>query len=239
VELAEVIGHLALLRRFPVRSLAGETPNEVLVRPPGIAGDRIFDLLDEQTGAPLSSEQTPDLLRYSARFLDDMITGEEAEAWARVRTPEGQELPVSDLSWVSELSRRLGRPLRLRARGGRTDGDAPLQVLTVPTLQFLESVYGGALEPRRLRANFLLDLPDGRSFDEDAWIGKRLRVGEALLEIVGPGRSVITAIETEGRERDLPMLSAALSVRGGSIGVRARTLSGRRARVADPVSMAD
>jgi hypothetical protein len=100
-------------------------------------------------------------------------------------------------------------------------------------------VYGGALEPGRLRANFLLDLPDGRSFDEDAWIGKRLRVGEALLEIVGPGHSVIAAIEAEGGERDLPMLSAALSVRGGSVGVRARTLSGRRARVADPVSGAD
>jgi hypothetical protein len=237
VELAEVIGHLALLRRFPVCALAGETPSEALLSAPGMAGDRVFQIVDERTETALSSSEEPDLLRYSVRFLDDMVTGEDPAALARVRTPDGQELPLADPAWVSDLSQRIGRPLRLRPRAPRPEGG--LQVLTVPTVRFLESVYGGPLEARRSRANFLIDLPDARAFEEDRWIGKRVRVGETLLEIVGSCHCVVTALEPETPDRDLPLLAAALSVRGGAVGVQARAVSGRRVRVADPVSLAD
>ena len=42
MELAEVVGQLAVLRRFPVRALGGESPDECLVQGSGLAGDRIL-----------------------------------------------------------------------------------------------------------------------------------------------------------------------------------------------------
>ena len=62
LELAEVVGHLAGLRRFPVRPLGGETPDECLVAGKGLAGDRIYDLIDVESGASLAERQTPSLL---------------------------------------------------------------------------------------------------------------------------------------------------------------------------------
>ena len=76
LELAEVVGHLAGLRRFPVRPLGGETPDECLVAGKGLAGDRIYDLVDVESGAPLSERQTPSLLRYRVRYVDSLVRGE-------------------------------------------------------------------------------------------------------------------------------------------------------------------
>src|SRR3954468_14269635 len=73
LELAEVVGHLAGLRRFPVRPLGGETTDECLVAGRGLAGDRIYDLLDAVSGAPLSERQTPSLLRYRVRYVDSLV----------------------------------------------------------------------------------------------------------------------------------------------------------------------
>jgi uncharacterized protein YcbX len=70
MELAEVVGQLAGLRRFPVRSLGGEEPDEVLMQGSAMAGDRIYDLMDEEQGEALSPATAPRLLRYRARYLD-------------------------------------------------------------------------------------------------------------------------------------------------------------------------
>ncbi len=121
MELAEVVGQLAVLRRFPVRALGGESPDECLVQGSGLAGDRIYDVFDETQGALLSSADAPFLLRYHARFLDSMVRGTELAAWVRIMTPDGAEAPLDR----PELARRRraavrtpGQPAHPRRRGG-------------------------------------------------------------------------------------------------------------------------
>src|SRR5262250_1489889 len=116
MELAEVIGQLAGLRRFPVRGLGGEAPDEVRVQGVGIAGDRVFDLYDEAEGALMSARTFPFLLRYRARYLDPLVRGDDLGPWIRIRKPDGEEVALSDLAWRDDLARRLGRAVRLRPR---------------------------------------------------------------------------------------------------------------------------
>lgn len=238
MELAEVVGQLAGLRRFPVRSLGGEAPDEALMQGSTMAGDRIYDLVDEERGVVLNSVTAPHLLRYRARYLDSMVRGGDLSPWIRVALPDGREVPLTDRSWVEDVTRRCLRPVRLRARTDAESDPAPLHVLSVQTVRFFEAQYGGPLEPIRLRSNLLLDLPDGRPFEEDRWIGRSVWVGDVLLEIVRPcDRCLVTTLDAETPERSPGLLNAIVRGRRGVTGVFARALTGNRLRVGDPVAL--
>jgi len=240
MELAEVIGHLALLRRFPLRALGGEAPDEARIEGSGLVGDRVYDLYDEREGVLLNARSAPFLLRYRAWYIDAMVRGTDLGPWIRIRKPDGIEVPLSDTEWVEEVSRQSGHPLRLRRRPDAESDPAPLHVVSVPTVRFLEQQYGGRLEPVRLRANLLLDLPEGRPFEEDRWIGRQLWIGDVLLEIVRPSDAcIVTVLEAETPERSPGLLSAIARSRGGMLGVFARALTGTRLRVGDPVAIVD
>ena len=237
MELAEVVGQLSGLRRFAVRSLGGESPDEALVRGPGLVGDRIYGLFDEEEGAPLTARNAPFLLRYRVRYLDSMVEGGDLEPWIRVKAPDGSETPLSDPRWVNGVAQRYGRPVSLR-RTEATANSAPLHLLSVPTVRFLEKQYGGPLEPMRLRSNLLLDLPEARAFEEDRWIGRQIWIGDVLLEIVKQcDECIVTSLDAQTTERSPGVLNAIARGRGGMTGVYARALTGNRVRVGDPVSI--
>jgi len=105
-------------------------------------------------------------------------------------------------------------------------------------VRFLEQQYGAALEPARFRSNLLLDLPEARAFEEDRWIGRRVWIGDALVEIVGPSEEcIVPFLDAETPERSPGVIHAILRGRGGRLGVLARVLSGNRLRVGDPVAI--
>jgi uncharacterized protein YcbX len=240
MELAEVVGQLAGLQRFPVRPLGGEAPDECLVQGSGLAGDRIYDVFDEEDSVVLTSRDSPFLLRYRARFLDSLVRGADLAAWIRVRMPDGLEVPITDRSWIEDLSRRSGKPVSLRPSTDAERNPAPLHVLSVPTVRFLERQYGGPVEPMRLRSNVLLELPEARPFEEDRWIGRQVWIGDVLLEIVSRSeRCIVPTLDAETVERSPGLLSAIVRGRGGMIGVTARALTGNRLRVGDPVALVD
>lgn len=238
LELAEVVGHLADLHRFPVEPLGGEGPTEALVRGNGLAGDRLYDVCEEQGGEPLSVSVVSQLLLYSARCIENPGSG-TGEALTRVKNPAGREFPVSDPELAADISRSLGRKVAIKRRA--VPGDAALlHLLSRGTLRLAERTYGGPLEQERLRANFLVEIAEGKAFAEDHWIGKKIRIGDALLEIVGPSKScVVTAFRQDTPSGDLGMLSGLVQVHGGHLGVSARAVSGSRVRIADSVILVD
>jgi hypothetical protein len=240
MELAEVVGQLVALRRFPVRSLGGESPDECLVQGSGLVGDRAYEVVDEEIGAPLSAAHAPLLLRYRARYLDTMVGAGNLEPWIRIQLPDGAESALGDRDWIDDLTRRLGRPVRLRPRPDAAADPAPVHILSQQTVRFLEKQYGGSLEPMRLRSNLVLDLPDGRPFDEDRWLGRKIWIGDALLEIVRQCTfCVVPSLDAGTPEVSPGILGAIVRGRSGLIGVQARALTGNRLRVGDPVAIVD
>ncbi len=236
MELAEVIGHLAELRRFPIEPLGGEAPSEALIVGNGLAGDRAYEIYDAETGEPLTPSTAPLLLSYSARYQETPV-GQDLAAWARVRSPAGKDFLLSDTEWAAEMSQSIGRRVCVRPRAAASG--APLHLLSRRTLRLAERTYGGPLEPVRLRANFLVEITEGKAFQEEEWIGKRIRIGDALLEIVGLSSGcLVTAFRPETARGDLDMLSGLVQVRG-HIGVSVRAVSGHRVRVADSLILVD
>ena len=239
MELAEVVGQLVTLRRFPIEPLDGESPNEVAVRPEGAVGDRAYELADRRDGRPLTWQSTPELLLYSARFLEDLVV-EDLENWTRVRLPDGREFPMGDPEWVADVGRRLGRPVQLRRSAEGSPERGVLHLISRPTLRFVERVYGAAVEPRWLRANFVIDLSGGKAFEEDEWVGRQIRIGDTLCEVRAPSQGCLAvSYRPEKRTGDLSMVEGLLKVRGGALGLQVRATKGQRIRVADPVSLVD
>ena len=237
LELAEVVGRLVALHRFPVEPLAGESPNTVLLASGGFIGDRVHEIRDESTGTALTPSSPGEIPAYAARYLEDLVA-DELDRWTRVRTPSGREFAMTDPDWLSELSRAVGSPLSLSRRASESN---PLRLVSRPTLRLAERTYGAPIEPYRLRANLVVEVSDGKAFDEDQWMGRRIRIGEALLEVADfASDSVETrALELPGSEGDSDLLAGLVQIHGGHLGVAARVLEGQRVRTGDPVVLVD
>ncbi len=68
-----VVGSVAALWRFPVKSMRGEQLEEVEVTGQGLVGDRAYALIDVDTGKVVSAKSVrlfPDLLGCTATFVE-------------------------------------------------------------------------------------------------------------------------------------------------------------------------
>ncbi|HMF10025.1 MAG TPA: hypothetical protein VKJ00_12875 [Thermoanaerobaculia bacterium] len=237
LELAEVVGRLVALNRFPVEPIGGESPNTVLLASGGFVGDRVYEICESSTGAPLAPSATSELPSYAARYLEDLVA-EELDRWTRVRTPSGKEYTMTDGGWLAELSHAVGFPLVLARRAAETN---PLRLVSRPTLRLAERTYGAPLEPFRLRANMVVDMSEGKAFDEDQWKGRRIRIGQALLEVADYAADCIVSrgVQIQGSPGDTDLLAGLVQIHGGHLGLAARVLEGQRMRTGDPVVLVD
>src|SRR2546428_12997515 len=68
-----IVGSVAELWRFPVKSMKGEQLQEVTVTERGVLGDRAYALIDSETGKVASAKSVklfPDLLGCRAAFVE-------------------------------------------------------------------------------------------------------------------------------------------------------------------------
>ncbi|MFJ8490032.1 MOSC domain-containing protein [Streptomyces sp. NPDC094038] len=75
--------------------------------------------------------------------------------------------------------------------GGVTPGTffdfGQVHLVTTASLARMREAYpAGDFDARRFRPNLVVDTDAGPGFPEDAWLGSRLRVGEALFRVVVP-----------------------------------------------------
>jgi uncharacterized protein YcbX len=232
LELAEVVGHLATMNRFPVEPLGGESSDAALLRSGGLVGDRVNTIYDAESNRPVTVDAAPQLLLFSVRYVEDLVA-DEFERWSRVKTPSGKEYLLTDLGWLAEAESAVGR--RLRLAPGTGDAESPILLISRPTLRLAERTYGAPLERQRLRANLIIEIPEGKAFDENGWIGRRIRIGDALLEITGGSKDSVATYASGQGEGDPSLLAGLATLRGGHLGVVARAVEGHRLRTGDPV----
>ncbi len=102
------IGVIGELRRYPVKSMLGETLERVEVRTRGLSGDRVCALIDDATGRVASAKMPRRwrrLLECGASFRDDSGAVE-------IVTPDGRRLDPADAGAAARISELVERKVR-------------------------------------------------------------------------------------------------------------------------------
>jgi len=195
-----VVGRVAALRRYPVKSMQGLEVDRVAVGVGGIEGDRQRACIDEGTSRIMSAKRFGRLLEASAD--DEGIT-----------LPGGRRLTYGDPEVDQVLSGWMGRRVRLEERSPdlqrsyemtfeppNDDAEyveipsppgtyldlAAVHLLSTATLAGGEAAHGDLdWDVRRFRPNLVVEGPE-EPFAEDAWCGSELTVGGARLAVRQP-----------------------------------------------------
>ena len=232
-----VIGTVASLHRFPVKSMQGESPDVVEIGPDGVVGDRTWALRDAETGKLVSAKR-PRLWRA---LLDCRATGTGDDV--EVTLPSGQCFRITDPGLVISLNALLGRdvsveesthpqhgvyasdwpelhgitlsgeyefPTNLTGEGTSFVDLGVLHLLTSASLDALAAAAPDAtVDVRRFRPSIVLDTPTGSGFVENDWSGRTLRVGPVELTVGDPTpRCVMTTVAQGGLPRQPGVLQA-------------------------------
>jgi hypothetical protein len=232
------------LWRYPVKSLQGEPLTQIDVGSEGLVGDRRFAIFDRESGMGVTGRRSPSLLFGSARLLPD--------GSARITLPDGR---ISEGD--EDLSDWLQRPVTLRRADepgprryespadfeNESDSDwnafdgspGAFHDLAVASVSLLATSTIGAWDPRRFRANVLLDMgPD----TEVSLVGHEVMIGEVGLSVRRRlGRCVMTTRpQPGGIERDLDVLRTINRERDGCLAVGALVAQPGRIAVGDAIT---
>ena len=229
-----VVGHVAALRRYPVKSMAGEELDEVEVSWHGLAGDRRWAFIRDgqvRSGFPwLTIRERPELAHYRPRFAEP---DRPNASRTLVRTPAGGELDVADPVLAAEL----GPGVRVIKQHRGVFDTMPLSLLTTQALAGLGRLVGTDLAPGRFRPNLLVDAP-GRDFPEDSWVGRVLRIGGLRMRVdQRDKRCVMVTIDPVTLLRNPAVLRAIARERDTRLGVYGSTVEPGRVAVGDPVEL--
>jgi uncharacterized protein len=110
-----VIGRIADLWRFPVKSMQGEQLDGAHVSAAGLVGDRAYALLDCQTGKVASATHPklwPELIACRATFVESPLPGCQLPA-IRIELADGSAVRSDAEGVDAVLSRFFGRPVQL------------------------------------------------------------------------------------------------------------------------------
>lgn len=178
------------ITRYPIKSMGGEPLAEAQLTLHGLERDREYAFVQTASRGSfpwLTARELPAMLRYQPVLAD---TGGAADM---VRTPGGAVLPVASEDLRRELQAQSGREVfLLRDHRGSFDS-APLSLISLQTAARLAEESGVAAEPSRFRNSIVLDLASGASFEELAWVGRTLQLGE------GPDVPRIAILEADRR----------------------------------------
>jgi len=229
-----VVGRVAALWRYPVKSMAGERLDAAEVSWHGLAGDRRWAFIRDgqvRSGFPwLTIRELPELAHYHPRFADP----ERPDAAATlVRGPSGREFDVADPALAAEL----GSGVRVIKQNRGVFDTMPLSLLTTETLASLGRMVGMDLVPERFRPNMFVEAFHG-DFPEDAWVGRNLRIGELQMRVdQHDHRCVMPTIDPVTLVREPGILRTIAQERDGRLGVYGSTVQPGRIAVGDPVEL--
>jgi len=204
----ELVGSVAALWRFPVKSMMGERLDAAEVTNQGIVGDRAYALIETATGRPASAKTFPELFGCRAALVEPPQQG-GAIPPVRISLPDGVSV-MSDSPDASRiLSDHFGRDVVLSQAPTDPYFDAyPITVLTTSTLNGLnEARPESRFDARRFRMNLILDT-NQPGFIENDWPGKELRVGDEirLTVVKRDSRCVMTTLAQDDLPHDPEIL---------------------------------
>jgi uncharacterized protein len=230
-----VVGRVAALLRYPVKSMGAEALDEVDVSWHGLAGDRRWAFIrdgQQCSGFPwLTLRQRGDLNHYRPFFAEP---ARPDASRTLVRTPTGAEYDVVDPAFATLL----GDGVRVLRQDRGTFDTMPLSLITTQTIAGLRTLVGTELDVLRFRPNLLIEAVGGEPFPEDTWVGRVLRIGEMRMRVDRRDRRcVVVNIDPVTACPDPAVLRAIARAREGCLGVYGSIVEPGHIADGDPVTV--
>ncbi len=165
------------IRRYPVKSMAGESLGSVEVDARGLTGDRWYAVVDGD--GKLSSGKHSNRFRRRDAVFD--FAARTTDEGVRV-SGRGGDWPVGDVDLDRALSLAMGDPVRVLAEEATPhQDDGQVSLVGTASLDWCREHLGVDADRRRIRPNLVIDTRE--PFVEEAWSGV-LTVGTARLRVV-------------------------------------------------------
>ena len=214
----------------PVKSLGLVHPDSVELTAYGVAGDRVFAVIDADGKLANGTKHGP-MVRVRPAYDGERLTlalpdGTEVSDAVHLGEPvspvfygEARGARIVDGPFAEALSELDGSALRLvrmdDGEGVDRPGDGTVSLLSTAALTTMAD-QAGEVEPvdgRRFRMTFLLDgVP---AHEEDRWLGREVRIGGAVVRVRGNvGRCSITQQDPDTGIKSFDTLKLIQAARG-------------------------
>jgi uncharacterized protein len=169
------------LRRYPVKSMGGESLESVQIDARGLAGDRWYAVEDDD--GRFASGKTTRRFRRRDRVFD----------FAAVTRPDGVVVRSGEREWLvgdpdldRHLSEVMGASVRVVPEGQANTAlhqdSGQVSVVGSASLQWCRDELGVDADPRRLRPNIVVETEE--PFVEESWLGVPVRIGTSTIRVV-------------------------------------------------------
>ncbi|MHA6481879.1 MOSC domain-containing protein [Paenibacillus sp. strain BS8-2] len=233
------LGKIIAINRYPVKSMAGESLEACDIVSYGVRGDRYAAFYDEsRTGWSrfVTARDIPRMLSYKAVFQAEhgsvQVTAEDGRifGWDEALLEDVQRLTDKRKLSLSRLQE--SHP---EEEGLLSVDAASILLVSDRSLKALESACSMDLDQRRFRGNFLIAVSEDAP-EEEMWIGKRLRLGTAELQVDGfCDRCSMITYDPTHLERTPAVLKQVNEKFGLNFGVYASVVKQGRAAVGDKI----
>ena len=220
------------IRRYPVKSMAGESLTTVEIDARGLVGDRWYAVVDGD--AKLASGKHSTRFRRRDAVFD--FASRTTDDGVRVTGPAGEWL-VGDPDLDGALTDVMGDPVRVLAEEATPHQDAgQVSLVGTASLDWCREHLGVDSDRRRIRPNLVVDTSE--PFIEETWSGS-LAIGSARLTVLRRiERCRMIDIAQDGLPREGRWLKALTESRDMSLGVYLDVAAPGTVRVGDGIAPA-
>ncbi|ATY31226.1 MOSC domain-containing protein [Sphingomonas psychrotolerans] len=238
--MTRIVGHVAALNRYPVKSMAGEQLGVAEIDWQGIEGDRQYAFVRKANGTRfpwLTAREVPAMLLHRASFADP---GAPKTSAVLIETPDGAAISLHDPLLHAHLEAAAGEPVGLLQVARGIYDSMPISLATTASHARIEAAHGCALDPRRFRANVVIE----SELAVNEWQGLRLAFGNdadgAVVQMADPiPRCVLITIDPDTAAKDVRVLRTVAQQFGNAYGVYATPARPGLIRAGDPVRVVD
>jgi len=172
------IGTVQQINIYPVKSMRGVSVEKATCFWYGLNGDRklAFVHQEDKSGFPwVTAREIPQLLQYQPEFVnpEDML-----KSAVIVQTPSGKYLPIDSQELADEILGNYEKPATLVKLSRGTFDCMPISLLTQTSLNNLQGKLPSPLDPRRFRANVIIDTEVKNGYPENDWINSLVSFGD-------------------------------------------------------------
>jgi len=175
------------IRRYPVKSMGGESLSTVELDERGLVGDRFYAVRDAD-GRLASGKNTRRMVRRDGVFAFSASTDSDTDG--RSGGGRGNTVTIADASGAlgtagdpaldAALTAALGADVRVtpETEVRHFDGGS-VSIIGTATLAWCARELAADADPRRLRVNIVIETTE--PFEEECWIGSTLALGTVRL----------------------------------------------------------